>query len=387
MPAQLSMDEARHRIALVASASADDRLDVMKLFELAGLDPLSDFRFENWSGVSFRNQDLRECDFTGARLHGCDFTGAELTTAYGDDVASSVFDQAELGRVIHDPDRDPTLPGIVTPVANLREAADWDAYRRAWTRPERWPDDGHLPIGAIFQDAPFAPEMVVVPPGRYLRGSPDGEGEERERPQREVTIDYRSAVGRFPVTFEEWDFAIEAGGVEYKPDDEGWGRGRRPVINVSWNNIIESYLPWLNERLGLPAGSGYRLLTEAEWEYCCRAGTETAYSFGDAITRKQAQFNADKTAEVGNFPANAFGLHDLHGNVWEWCADAWHDDYECTPEDGSARDSEDANVFRGLRGGSWNLSPQYLRSADRNWIRPGDRNWSSGFRLARTLHP
>ncbi|MEM7778059.1 MAG: SUMF1/EgtB/PvdO family nonheme iron enzyme, partial [Pseudomonadota bacterium] len=266
------------------------------------MDPASGFKFENWSAVSFAGMRLAGFDFTGARLHDCDFSRCVLCSGFSAEFSSEFaktvarFDQAELGRVIHDPDRDPTLPGIVTPVANLRDAADWEAYRRAWTRPESWPDDGHLPIGAIFQDAPFAPEMIVVPPGRYLRGSPDGEGDEHERPQREVTIDYRFAVGRFPVTFEEWDFAVEAGGVEHKPEDSGWGRGRRPVMNVSWDDIVDGYLPWLNERLGLPNGSGYRLLTESEWEYCCRASTETAYSFGDTITKEQAQFGADEIA-------------------------------------------------------------------------------------------
>ena len=269
--------------------------------------------------------------------------------------------------------------------------ANWNALCRAWTRPERWPDDSHLPIGAIFQDAPFAPEMVVVPPGKFTMGSPDGVGRDDERPQREVTIDYRFAVGRFPVTFDEWDFAAETGGIERKPGDQGWGRARRPVIAVSWNDIANEYLPWLNDKLGLSGASGYRLLTEAEWEYCCRAGTTTDYCNGDGTERlgKVAWFGFNsegKTHPVGEKDANAFGLHDMHGNVWEWCADVYGS-YDDAPDNGAAPEDSDRSVSRVLRGGSWGSYPQYLRSAFRSGARPDFRYRDFGFRLARTLNP
>lgn len=381
MPERTSTEVSR-RIANVAALSGADRLDVLKVIAVAGLDPATDFRFENWSGVSFAGLDLTGFDFTGARLHGCDFTGAKIARAR--------FDQAEIGRVIHDPERAPTLPGLVTPIAAIRTAGDWNEFRKSWRRPELLPDDGHLPTGAIFQDAPFAPEMVVVPSGSYLQGDETKPVNNVNR--REVTIAHRLAVGRFPVTFEEWDFCHADGGTKLKPKTE-WGRDRQPVMRVSWDDITNDYLPWLNRRLGLSGATAYRLLSEAEWEYCCRAGTETAYSFGDTITKGQAQFSegdwgsAKQTVEVGSFPSNAWGLHDMHGNVWEWCEDAWFDNYQDAPVDGAARRSANTSVSRVLRGGSWGYQPGFLRSASRDRYAPDIRGRNYGFRLARTLNP
>ena len=243
------------------------------------------------------------------------------------------------------------------------------------------------------KDAPFAPELVLVPPGKFWMGSKDGEGYYDEHPRHEVTIGYPLLVGKYPVTFEEWDACVADGGTKHKPGDAGWGRERRPVINVSWNDITTDYLPWLNRKLGLSGAGAYRLLTEAEWEYCCRAREETAYSFGDTITTAQAQFSEDyagsarQTVEVGQFPSNAFGLYDMHGNVWEWCEDACADDYQGAPDDGSARSSANITVSRVLRGGSWFSQPVDLRSAVRNDNEPDYRNFNLGFRLARTLLP
>lgn len=196
-----------------------------------------------------------------------------------------------------------------------------------------------------------APVMVAIPPGRFHMGAAEGEegASKDEFPQHEVRIDYPFALGEHTVTFAEWDAALAAGAQLEKPDDVGWGRDRRPVINVSWENA-QAYLAWLNERLGLEGRpDAYRLPSEAEWEYACRAGTATPFSFGQTISKSQAQFSegkfgsADQTAAVGSFPANPFGLYDMHGNVWEWCADGWHDDYTGAPTDGSVWDGEDAS--------------------------------------------
>ncbi|MEO1650351.1 MAG: formylglycine-generating enzyme family protein [Pseudomonadota bacterium] len=391
-------EDLQARIRAIAEAEADD---LVELARFGRLDPARDFRFRDLTGVDFRLPDVVDLDFTGANLCACEFVNAELFGVPSGWVADGPlkkwlpniesfarFDQAILGQLIH-PD-DPHQPARLTaPIANLREAADWWMYRHAWTRPSQWPDDAHLPIGAIFQDAPFAPEMVVVPPGAYTQGDETKPVDGINR--REVTIAYRFAVGRFPVTFEEWDFAVETGGATHKPGDEGWGRGRRPVINVAWNDIVESYLPWLNERLGLPAGSGYRLLTEAEWEYCCRAGTDTSYCNGDDPSRlgDVAWFNKNsgrKTQPVGEKDANAFGLHDMHGNVWEWCQDAYAGRYAGAPEHGDARDGDDPSVSRVLRGGCWLDRPEDLRAASRGRAPLDLRDWEVGFRLARTLN-
>ena len=180
----------------------------------------------------------------------------------------------------------------------------------------------------------------------------------------------------------------------HKPMTE-WGSGLRPVHDVSWNDITNDFLPWLNRRLGLSGVHGYRLLSGAEWEYCCRAGTKTAYSFGDMITIQQAQFSegvfgsADQSVVVGRFPSNACGLHDMHGNVWEWYQDVFQKNYAYAPDDGSANDfaSKDQAVRRVIRGGSWLNPPKILRSGSRLRYQPDYRLDYCGCRLARTLNP
>jgi formylglycine-generating enzyme required for sulfatase activity len=235
-----------------------------------------------------------------------------------------------------------------------------------------------------------APVMVALPTGDYLQGDETKKVDGLYR--RKVTIGYHLAVGKFEVTFAEWDACVDDGGCKHKPKDE-WGRGRQPAINASWNDITKEYLPWLNRKLGLTGERRYRLLTEAEWEYAARAGTTTAYSFGDRISKKQAQFSegswgsAKQTVKAGSFPSNAFGLHDMHGNVWEWVEDAWVDNYNGAPSDGSARTSADTSVSRVVRGGSWYYLPRYLRSAFRVRTHPDNRYGYLGFRLARTLNP
>jgi formylglycine-generating enzyme required for sulfatase activity len=234
--------------------------------------------------------------------------------------------------------------------------------------------------------------MVVVPAGEFMMGSPEHEAERGndEGPRRKVTIAKHFAVGKFEVTFAEWDACVAASACVYTPEDIGWGRGKRPVIEVSWDDITK-YLPWLSRR----AGKTYRLLTEAEWEYAARAGTTTPFSTGDTIISVQANFAGtytyggsppglyqQKTVEVGSFQPNAFGLYDMHGNVYEWVQDCYS--YAGAPLDGSAVVSKDCS-WRVLRGGSWYDYPRYLRSAARLRNRPDLRIRYLGFRVARTL--
>ena len=242
--------------------------------------------------------------------------------------------------------------------------------------------------GESFRDFDAAPEMVVVPAGEFWMGSKDGEGFDSERPRHKVTISQAFAVGKYPVTFAEWD-AYAAGGLggilgfgkRHSPSDRGWGRDRRPVINVSWDNA-KAYIKWLSDKTGQP----YRLLSEAEWEYACRAGSETAYSFGDneSDLGRHAWYSSNsggKTHPVGEKAANGFGLHDMHGNVWEWCEDPWHGNYNGAPDDGSAWTTGGSGI-RVLRGGSWGNDPQYLRAARRGIYSPGNRYYGIGFRVA-----
>jgi len=182
--------------------------------------------------------------------------------------------------------------------------------------------DADRPDFAVFRDAPFAPELVVIPAGQFMMGSPEREEGryDNEGPQHRVTIGQRFAIGRYPVTFDEYDRFCEAKQPK-QPADEGWGRGRRPVINISWQDA-QVYIAWLSQE----TGRAYRLPSEAEWEYACRAGTATRYSFGDAITPENANFSDSglgRTSEVGAYSANPWSLYDMHGNVWEWVEDDW----------------------------------------------------------------
>jgi formylglycine-generating enzyme required for sulfatase activity len=237
--------------------------------------------------------------------------------------------------------------------------------------------------------------MTVVPPGTFLMGSPPSEEHRSsaEGPQRPVEISHWLAVGTFEVTFAEWDACVAEGGCRHQPRDPGWGRGRRPVINVSWYDVTEEFLPWLSYKTGQP----YRLLTEAEWEYAARAGASTAFSTGASITAAQANFDGtssyagsargpyrQQTVEAGSFPANAFGIHDIHGNVWEWVEDCYSDVYSAATSRGESGPAA-PGCMRVLRGGSWIDSPRVLRSAYRGRAPANARFIYRGFRIARTL--
>ena len=239
--------------------------------------------------------------------------------------------------------------------------------------------------GDTFRDCGECPEMVVVPPGSFNMGSPPSEGErgDDEGPVHRVTIVRAFAVGVYEVTFAEWDACVSGGGCGgYRPADEGWGRSRRPVINVSWEDT-EGYVEWLSRK----TGQTYRLLSESEWEYAARAGTTGRYHWGNRITPARANYgqNKGRTVEVGSYSPNGFGLYDMHGNVWEWVADCYSESYEGAPSDGSVWEAGDCSKSV-LRGGSWDGRPRYLRSALRNWFTTGGRGDSAGFRVARTLN-
>ena len=248
-------------------------------------------------------------------------------------------------------------------------------------------------VGSTFRDCAQCPEMVVVPAGRYAMGSPAGETDRDrdESPAHRVTIDEPFAVGVHEVTFAQWDACHEAGGCAHRPDDQGWGRGNRPVVDVSWHDAQE-YVRWLSGR----TGRWYRLLSESQWEYVARAGTTTRYWWGDDIGRNRAncegcgsRWDARQTAPVGSFSPNAFGLHDVHGNVWEWVEDCYDNNfYVGAPSDGSAWVWGGCDR-RGIRGGSWESLPRYLRAANRGAHPSGNRLFSGAasvsLRVAGTL--
>jgi formylglycine-generating enzyme required for sulfatase activity len=245
-----------------------------------------------------------------------------------------------------------------------------------------------LKPGETFRDCQQCPEMVVIPAGTFMMGSPDSEvGRSKdEGPQREVTIARPFAVSRYEITFDEWDACMKEGGCKDMPEDAGWGRGKRPVIIVSWDNA-QNYAAWLAKKTGKP----YRLLAEAEWEYAARGGTTTRYPWGDEPGTNRANFDGSgsqwsgkQTAPVGSFEPNGFGLHDMIGNVWEWVEDCWNESYRGAPVDGSIWGAGDC-VLRVVRGGSWNVRPENARVAIRGGFDPTGRGDGLGFRLARTL--
>ena len=260
--------------------------------------------------------------------------------------------------------------------------------------------------GESLRDCPDCPEMVVVPAGSFMMGSTPAEiealeeqfgpaGWRAEGPRHMVTIARPFAVGKFEVTFAEWDACVAAGGCGQRPGDEGWGRGRQPVINVSWNDAKE-YAAWLSRK----TGKFYRLLTEAEWEYAARGVTSASapskrYWWGNSASREYINYGEDECckpgpdqpdnpAPVGQFPANLFGLHDMHGNVWEWVEDCWNSSYSGAPSDGSAWTTGYC-ISSVLRGGSWSFGPVHLRSAKRSNTPRFNRSQTLGFRMARAL--
>jgi formylglycine-generating enzyme required for sulfatase activity len=233
------------------------------------------------------------------------------------------------------------------------------------------------------------PTMVVVPAGKFMMGSPVSERDHRkDESLHDVTIAKPFAVGQTEVTFAEWDACVAAGACT-NVFDSNWGRGDQPTIYVSWDDAKE-YIAWL-ARI---TGKRYRLLTEAEWEYAARAGATTAYSWGEEIGEGKAncdgcrsRWDKKQPAPVRSFQPNAFGLYDMHGNVWEWTEDPWHDSYKDAPIDGSAWLNYGEGTYHVARGGSWGSDPQYLRAAFRLKNTTGNRGNFIGFRLARTLNP
>jgi formylglycine-generating enzyme required for sulfatase activity len=249
-----------------------------------------------------------------------------------------------------------------------------------------------------FRECANCPVMVVVPAGRLMMGSPadQSRGESSEGPQHEVAIRHRFAVGKFELTFNEWNACMAHSGCPSPPNYlsfdfllSGPTNGREPASLVSWHDA-QRYVAWIVKVTGKP----YRLLTEAEWEYAARGDTTTAYFWGDRIGKGNAHCNdcgsdlRSLIAPVGSFAANKFGLYDMHGNVAEWVEDCWHKSYEGNPPtDGSAWTAEADCNRRVVRGGAWFSHPLGLRSAARGTFDKGDTSSGIGFRVGQTLIP
>jgi formylglycine-generating enzyme required for sulfatase activity len=244
------------------------------------------------------------------------------------------------------------------------------------------------PLASFRECAKDCPEMIVIPAGSFTMGSPaEEEGRYDDEELHPVTIAKPFAVSRFDVTVDDWDACVSVGGCS-KTSDFGFGRGTRPVVGVGFEDA-QAYVAWLSKMTEQP----YRLLTEAEWEYATRAGTRTAYYWGDEIGKGNANCNGcgsewdnRQTSPVGSFNPNAFGLYDMTGNVWQWVQDCYHDDYKEALADGSAWTSGDCSR-RVVRGGSWVSLPPLLRSAIRLGVTTDFRSSGIGLRVGRTLTP
>jgi formylglycine-generating enzyme required for sulfatase activity len=255
--------------------------------------------------------------------------------------------------------------------------------------------------GVFFSECQGCPEIVVVPAGDFMMGSPytpqkrpARKGEvpqprafEYERPQHKVTIAQPFAVGRREVTFDEWDQCSAAGACGYHPKDQGWGRGDRPVIDVSWEDA-QDFVDWLSHK----TGKRYRLPSEAEWEYAARAGTDTTFWWGDTAEKGRANCEdcgaaptEKKTVPVGSFRPNGFGLFNVAGNAAEWVEDCWHESYRGAPPNGAAWTYNGQCRQRVLRGGSFASEANLIRSAARFRYDLDVRYYANGFRIARDL--
>ena len=248
-----------------------------------------------------------------------------------------------------------------------------------------------------FKECSVCPEMVVVPAGEFMMGAPESEegSDDDERPQHQVKIAKPFAVGRFAVTFDEWDACVaDAGCRRFRPSDRGWGRGRRPVINLWWDDA-KIYVRWLSDK----TGRSYRLLSEAEREYVTRAGTTTPFWWGSSLSTDRANYDGDftypfvggakgvyrgKTLPVDCFEPNPWGLYQVHGNAYEWVEDCWHPNYEGAPTDGSAWTKPDCDRHV-LRGGAWNFASWHLRAASRGSVASAVNLLPISLRVARTL--
>ena len=339
--------------------------------------------------VTSRDTDLRVCDW--------DFND-DIGAGFGAAAGAALKDKLVCSEV---------TPGSAVPVIGF---AAWS--RKVAANPDasygRIVEHSSLVVpGTVFRDVlkdgGQGPQMVVLPTGRFRMGDLNGSGDYDERVVRTVTISRRIAMGRYEVTFADYDRFVAATGTR-RPSDRDWGRDTRPVINVNWNEA-KAYAAWLSKQ----TGKRYRLPTEAEWEYAARAGTTKRYAFGNSIDCSQARYGRrsssseciprgisrdlrrtlQRTAPVGSFMPSAFGLYDMHGNVSEWVEDCYVDTYNGAPTDGSARTTGCGASDRPVvRGGHWrNSASRFLRSANRAWGLPSARARELGFRLVQDLNP
>jgi formylglycine-generating enzyme required for sulfatase activity len=275
-------------------------------------------------------------------------------------------------------------------------------FGNAWSIP---PENGPnaLSPGSTFKDCSNCPELVVIPAGSFVMGNDHHDSgvktepgkitfnlaimaSDNKSPAHHVSINAPIAVGKYSVTFDEWDACVADGGCGgYVPKESPWGRGRMPVANVNWQDA-QNYTLWLSKK----TGKHFRLLSESEWEYAARANSTTAYYWGDEIGDGNAnccgtKWDETKLAPVGSFAPNAFALHDMLGHVWQWTADCWHKDYAGAPADGSAWIAGGDCSKRIIRGGYYQSPAYIVRVDNHNYDELAHRDYGIGFRIAREI--
>ena len=261
----------------------------------------------------------------------------------------------------------------------------WSATRNGGDQPN---------AGAYFKECVDCPDMASLPTGSFFLGSPASEAARQtsEGPRVEIALNKPIAFSTREITFEQWDACAQSGACRnYRPSDSGWGRGKRPVINISFEDAL-AFCQWLSRR----TGAVYRLPSEAEWEYAARAGTSTPFWFGGTLSPLNANYHGEypysgvkgiyrrKTTPTASFEANPYGLYDLHGNVWEWTADCWNADHRGARADGAPRAGDCSR--RVVKGGAWNAGGWRLRVAHRLSTPIGERSFDTGFRVVRELN-
>ena len=420
----MSADKDGTWLEAMQKVLAADTEDFIELLRLTGLDPQRHLRLSDWSGIDFSGADLRGFDFTAANLVGCSFDGALIEGAR--------FDEAEIDRAGYEREKR----------TNLRRAKDWETFVATWKRADTLPPDSHLSVSTVFQDAPFAPEMVVVPAGWFVMGETPEDRERFSADQNEIRgtppfhvvdgIDQQGisgipsfAVSRFVVTRSEWKSFIRDGGRDKFADQDGtrgrWKTGAKsagdarhkwtdedlepwdmPATSMTWHDA-KAYVAWLTAK----TGKSYRLLNTVEWEYVARAGTTTTYWWGEEIQSGLANYNPlyrdlrtmseeEKIAiinhpstrgvvPVDRYAPNPWGLYQVHGNVWEWCEGWQIPEVQTRDKDNPEYSIDPAMMVAPLRGGAFYNSAAHCRAAALSMQLGIGTNEVCGFRVARDL--
>jgi formylglycine-generating enzyme required for sulfatase activity len=381
--------ERRFRASAAGLAALDSPDGTLALYSVAPGKVINDGTLANSLFVSELIKELRSPNLTAEEV----FNRARIGVARASNneqvpwVASSLVEEFYFGTsrgVAAAPAPAPTPAPPASPAPAARPApppAPSAAPQASSTAPATEPPTASFKPGDTFRDCADCAELVVVPAGSFDMGS----SLEYENPMHRVTIAKPFAIGRHEVTFSEWDKCVDEGGCRYRPDDRDWGRGDRPVINVSWLDA-KAFVTWLSQK----TGKSYRLPSEAEWEYASRAGTNTAYWWGRDLGSRQANCRdcntgeVQRTTPVGSYKPNGFGLYDTAGNAAEWTEDCWNDSYRGAPNNGAAWLIGQCRL-RVLRGGAFDSQARYLRSMSRFRYDVDVRFIANGFRVVREL--